>query len=144
LSNFALIFGLGAMVGLFSIGFFSEDLGGAVDNLGVRILGLGTHFFFSILVFGCLCITGLFVGAYLILFPKTVKEKYGLKIHWIVFVILGLEMLIWPPLHAFAFLWDVAPSRSFHEWFMLFAIIVWAIPTFHVLKNNAKKERDSR
>lgn len=144
LSNFALIFGLGAIVGFFGIGFFSEDLGGAVDNLGVRIMGLGTHFFFSIFVFGCLCITGLFVGAYLILFPKTVKEKFELNMHWILFVILGIIMIIWPPTHAIAFLFSVAPSRAFHEWFMLFAIIAWVVPTFHVLKNHAKKEIDSR
>lgn len=144
LSNFALIFGLGAMVGFFGIGFFSEDVSAQTNLLGVRILGLSTHFFFSIFVFGCLCITGLFVGAYMILFPKTVKEKYGLKIHWIVFVILGIEMIIWPPLHAFGYLLKLAPSQSFHEWLMLFAIIVWVIPTFHVLKNNAKKEIDLR
>jgi len=145
LSNLALLFGLGAIVGFFGIGFFSEDLGGAVDNIGLDLTGIGSHFFFSIFVFGSLCIAGLFIGAFMILFPKTIKEKYGLeKIPWAVLVICGLIMMIWPPIHAFAFIAGLAPSRAFHEWFMLFSILAWVYPTFYILRKLAKKEITSR
>ncbi len=145
LSNFALLFGLAAIVGFFGIGFFSEDLGNAVDSIGLDLTGIGSHFFFSILVFGSLCIAGLFIGGFMILFPKTIKEKFGLeKIHWAVLVIFGLIMMIWPPIHAFAFLSNLAPSRAFHEWFMLFSILTWVYPTFYILRKLAKKELASR
>lgn len=145
LSNLGLLFGLAGMVGFFGIGFFSEDLGSAVDSIGLDLSGIGSHFFFSIFVFGNLCIAGLFIGAFMILYPKTIKEKFGLeKIHWAVFVILGLLMIIWPPLHGIAFILSVAPGRSFHEWFMLFAILTWVLPVFYTLRKHAKKDTASR
>ena len=145
LSNISLFFGLGAIVGFFGIGFFSEDLGGAVDNVGLDLSGIGSHFFFSVWVFGCLCITGLFIGIFLIMYPKTIMEKYQLeKIPWATFSVLGLVMIIWPPTHAFLFLMNVAPSRAFHEWFMLFAILAWVLPVFYTLRKHTKKDLTSR
>ncbi|GAG01624.1 unnamed protein product, partial [marine sediment metagenome] len=94
LSNLGLLFGLGAMVGFFGIGFFSEDLGGAVDSIGLDLSGIGSHFFFSIWVFGCLCICGLFIGIFVVMYPKTIKERYQIeKIHWVLFSVLGLLMI---------------------------------------------------
>jgi hypothetical membrane protein len=141
LSNLGFFFALCAMVGFFGIGFFSEDVSAQTDILGYRILGLSTHYFYSIVVFGSLCICGLFIGAFLIIFPKTVKEKFKVEnIPWAAFVIFGLIMMIWPPTHAFLFLRKVAPGPSFHEWFMLFAILAWVFPIFYILRKHAKKE----
>jgi hypothetical protein len=145
LSNISLLFGLGAMVGFFGIGFFSEDLGAAVDSVGLDLTGIGSHFFFSVLVFGCLCIVGLFIGAFMVIFPRTIKERFGLgKIPWIGLVLFGLIVMIWPPIHGYAFIADLAPSRAFHEWFMLFSILFWVYPTFYILRKLAKKELASR
>ena len=145
LSNFGLLFGLGAMVGFFGIGFFSEDLGNAVDSIGLDLSGIGSHFFFSIWVFACLCICGLFIGIFVVMYPKTIKEKYQLeKVHWAVFSTLGLLMIIWPPTHAFLFLAGAPPSRAFHEWFMLFAILAWVLPVFYILRKHTKKKAITR
>jgi len=141
LSNLGLIFGLGAMVGFFGIGFFSEDLGDAVDSIGLDLSGIGSHFFFSVWVFGCLCISGLFIGIYMTMYPKTIKEKYQIeKIHWVVFSVFGLVMIFWPPTHAFLFLAGAPPSRAFHEWFMLFAVLAWVYPVFYILRKHAIKD----
>ena len=70
--------------------------------------------------------------------------KLILGILWAVLVICGLIMMIWPPIHAFAFIANLAPSRAFHEWFMLFSILAWVYPTFYILRKLAKKEIASR
>jgi hypothetical protein len=52
----------------------------------------------------------------------------GVKIPWILIVIIGLEMTIWPLIHSIGFIFSLPPSPQFHEWFMLFALMAWLYP----------------
>ncbi|MBN1800131.1 MAG: hypothetical protein JW891_01410 [Candidatus Lokiarchaeota archaeon] len=50
------------------------------------------------------------------------------KIPPFIFVLLGLEMMIWPTIHGIGFVSNWPPSQPFHEWFMLFAMLTWDCP----------------
>ncbi|MBN1801720.1 MAG: DUF998 domain-containing protein, partial [Candidatus Lokiarchaeota archaeon] len=111
LTNLGLFFGLLSMVGFFGIGFFSEDTSRELSRFNVEIFGLSTHMFFSIVVFACLILTGLFMGAYLVIFPKFTASNIDRKIPPYIFVLLGLEMMIWPTIHGIGFVSNWPPSQ---------------------------------
>ncbi|MHA1251587.1 MAG: hypothetical protein ACTSRP_16465 [Candidatus Helarchaeota archaeon] len=139
LNNAAFICGLSAMVGFFGIGFFSEDVSDALSQFDIEILGLSTHMFFSYLVFGSLCFTGVFMGFYMLLFSDSLNRKTNVEIPKIFYFILGIEMIIWPTFHGISYLIDLPPSKSFHEWFMLFAIFSWVLPIFIIIYVHASR-----
>ncbi len=140
LTNLGLFCGLLSMLGFFGIGFFSEDTSRELSQIDVEIFGFPTHMFFAILVFGNLVLTGIFMGIYLIIFPKYTSSIFEKRIPPFVLVLLGLEMIIWPTLHAIGFVRNCPPSRPFHEWFMLFAILSWCVPLFSLLLSKARTE----
>ncbi|MHA1285046.1 MAG: hypothetical protein ACTSQP_21300 [Promethearchaeota archaeon] len=147
LNNAAFLCGLSAMVGFFGIGFFSEDVSSALNQFDIKILGFSTHMFFSYMVFGSLCFTGIFMGLYILLFSDSLKNKTNVEIPKILYFIIGIEMIIWPTFHGIGYLIDLPPSKSFHEWFMLFAIFFWVLPIFtliyiHAGRNINKKNKD--
>ena len=136
-----------ALIGFAGIGFFSEDLSAHIcDYYGINPFE-GTflknfHYFFSIVVFAGFIFSGFFIGLYYIFFSKSVAQKLKVEKYWFVFIFLGLEMLIWPPIHGVSFIIGLPPSEPFHEWFMLFSIFAWIIPTLTLLLRQIIKTSD--
>ncbi|MFX1275498.1 MAG: hypothetical protein ACFFBP_06485 [Promethearchaeota archaeon] len=141
LINIGFFFMVVGILGWFWVGFYSEDEGRLLAQYGILMFGMNYHRFFSMVVFGGFVIAGIFIGLFFILYPKTVRKIIDLKLPWIVLVILGLEMVIWPTLHMMFFL---LTEEQFHEWFMMFALMVWLYPVGCVaikMINNDLKSR---
>ncbi|TFF98468.1 MAG: DUF998 domain-containing protein [Promethearchaeota archaeon] len=149
LSNFGLLSMFIALIGFAGIGFFSEDLSAHIcDYYGFNPFD-GTifknfHYFFSIVVFAGFIFSGFFIGAYYILFPKSTAQKLKIEKYWYIFILIGLEMLIWPTIHAVSFIIGLPPSEPFHEWFMLITIFIWIIPTLLLLLRQIVQTSEGR
>ncbi len=153
LSNFALVSMFIALIGFAGIGFFSEDLSAHIcDYYGINpfedTVFKNFHYFFSIVVFTGFIFSGFFIGLYFIFFSKSIAEKLELEKYWGLFIIIGLEMLIWPPIHGVSFILELPPSEPFHEWFMLFSIFAWIIPSLllllrRILRRSERKQGKS-
>lgn len=138
LSNMGLVFIAIALIGFAGIGFFSEDLSAHISDYYDFNPFEGTflknfHYFFSIVVFAGFIFSGFFIGAYFIIFSKSVANKLKVDKYWAIIILIGLEMLIWPPIHGVSFIFELPPSEPFHEWFMLFSIFSWIIPVLILL-----------
>ncbi|MFX1275499.1 MAG: hypothetical protein ACFFBP_06490 [Promethearchaeota archaeon] len=131
------------IIGWFWVGFFSEDEGRLLAPYGFQILGQDLHMIFSIVVFGGMVVAGVFIGIFFILYPKTVLKIIDVKLPWILLVILGLEMVIWPPLHAILFIISNG-QLPFHEWFMFFALLAWLYPIGYGTLQMLKKDLAER
>jgi len=113
---------IGAL-GLFSVGLFSED----------RDIPPGSHYFFSIVVFGGFC-----SGAFWYGLVSVLNKSYVPKI-------LGFFMLVGPITSVLLFVIKPAPfTAPALEWVMLFCIFFWIIPVgiyiLKLIKENEKKE----
>ncbi|MFX0100402.1 MAG: DUF998 domain-containing protein [Candidatus Hodarchaeota archaeon] len=122
--NFFMIVGI---IGLFGIGFFSEDRSAWFkDEYGIE----GLHGTFSAIVFGGLVVGGLILGFFIIFY----HNKF---IHLIIRIPLGIWMMVvplWCSINFLSYRYDlgidppVPPSVSYWEWMMLFSIMAWLIP----------------
>ncbi len=144
LINVGFLFMIIGLIGWFWVGFFSEDEGRLLEKFGIVILGLNFHEFFSLVVFGGFVFAGIFIGLFFMLYPKTTVDTIRVKIPWILIVILGLVMMIWPLFHGAGFLLGWLPSRQFHEWFMLFALMAWLYPIGCIAIKMINNELSSR
>jgi len=133
LSSYALLFMLVGLIGLFGIGFFSEDRSNILEPWGVSI---GLHGPFSYVVFGGLVIAGIFAGFVVFLYKSSIPR------------ILGIYMIFIPAIPALCFLGIIsAPdprpewwTSPFWEWMLLFAIVVWLVPSGLVVIQEANKQ----
>ena len=107
LSGLGFFFMIMGTFGFFMIGLFSEDRTGP----------LGLHSLFSPVVFAGLVISSLFYGL-LILFYRTEISK-----------LIGLYMAIVPFITGLLMLKYYTPL---YEWIMLFSLLIWMVPVFHI------------
>lgn len=137
LASYALLFMLMGLIGLFGIGFFSEDRSNILEPWGISI---GLHGPFSYVVFGGLVIAGIFAGFVVFLYKTSIPR------------ILGLYMIFIPAIPALCFLgiiprpdptmvWWTSP---FWEWMLLFAILVWLLPAGLAVILEANKQLTPR
>jgi hypothetical membrane protein len=129
LASYALFFMLVGLIGLFGIGFFSEDRSRILEPWGVQI---GLHGPFSYVVFGGLILAGIFGGFLLFIY------------HPPIYKLMGLYMVFIPPIPAILFIIGYAPSAPYWEWMMLFAIMGWLIPAGLVSIKRALDDLKSR
>lgn len=133
LASYALLFMLIGLIGLFGIGFFSEDRSNILEPWGVSI---GLHGPFSYIVFGGLTAAGICAGFVVFLYKTSIPR------------ILGIYMIFIPIIPALCFLgiiprpdpsmvWWTAP---FWEWMLLFAILIWLVPSGLVVIQEANKQ----
>ena len=134
-TSFFMIIGL---IGLYGIGFFSEDRSNILEPYGISI---GLHGPFSYVVFGGLVVAGIFGGLLMFIYSFAIFKNTLFKI---LGTLMGLYMIIVPPIPAYLFITGAAPSMPYWEWMLLFAIMGWLIPAGALVTTDATKILKSR
>ncbi len=121
------------LIGFFGIGLFSEDRSNILEPYGINF---GLHGTFSFVVFGGLVLAGITAGILLFIYRSFIFKNQIFKI---VGAIVGLYMILIPPIPAYLFLTGAEPSMPYWEWMMLFAIMGWLIPAGFLVIKDAKR-----
>jgi len=140
LSNIAFITMFIGIIGLWGLGFFSEDVSMALESTVWP--GFYSHSFFAFYLFPFIAIGGFFIGLVFILNYSLINELFGLELPKIITVLLGFVMMVLTPLFSAIFLinWQITvivpPSAPFWEWMFLFSVLIWlfAISLFSLNK----------
>lgn len=118
-SSFLLITMLIGMFGIFSAGWFNEDVGIAL----YPFIGYDLHEVFTVVEFVGTATGSLFIGIVLVRFPEGINEMFGYdKMSKKVPVLLGLVMIFLTPVLCILFLLGFPPSEPFWEWMLMFSI----------------------
>ena len=128
LSNLALITYLIGLIGFFGVGFFSEDVADFLQistNGAVSIAGYDLHDFFTVVVFGFLALSGVFIGIIFILYSSLSEDLFKVKIPKSLIIISAIEMIFLPITLSFVFLTYWWP---FIEWMAMLSLFGWIIP----------------
>ena len=140
LGNIAFITMLIGIIGLWGLGFFSEDVSMALESTVWP--GFYSHSFFAFYLFPFIAIGGFFIGLVFFSNYSLILELFKLKIPKIVLILLGFVMMVLTPIFSAIFLinWQITiivpPSAPFWEWMFLFSVLIWlfAISLFSLNK----------
>ena len=103
LGTLGLIVGL---MGLFGLGLFSKD----------RTTELHLHANFAIVCFIGIISGGFFIGLTILFYPKIFSR------------VLGIYMIVIPPIPFFLLMFGQPPLSPIYEWIMISSIFIWLIP----------------
>ncbi len=133
LGNIAFISMLIGIIGLWGLGFFSEDVSMALEETVWP--GFFSHSFFAFYLFPFIAIGGFFIGLIFLLNYSLINELFGIEFPIYVTILLAIIMMVLSPLFSAIFLinWQIAvivpPSAPFWEWIFLFSVIFWLSAT---------------
>jgi len=136
------------IIGMFSLGFVSEDVGFYLKQAGVFPVDL--HTYFTIYLFPFLGFAGFVIGLICVLQARQILSLFDLKVSRAFPIILGLEMMILPLISCSIFLVNllapvvvIPPSTPFYEWMYLFSLLIWLVPLALITLRHARKAQAS-
>ncbi|TFF98469.1 MAG: hypothetical protein EU541_06805, partial [Promethearchaeota archaeon] len=148
LSNLGFIAMIFALIGFMGVGFFSENLNTHLSGYyGINpfkwTIFESFHMFFAHTFFISILFSGIFIGIYFLLFPKSVAKIFRVEKYWIIFILLGIEMLGSPIINSVIFILSINLSEQFYEWIIFFIILSWLIPLLIILLRSLTDKTNS-
>ncbi len=129
LSNLAFIAMFIGIIGLWGLGFFSEDVS---IYLELTVWpGFYSHMFFAFYLFPFIALGGFFIGLVFILNYSLINDIFGLKTPKIITILLAIVMMVLTPIFSAIFMLGltgilvIPPSPPFWEWLFLFSVLFW-------------------
>ncbi|NHI91742.1 MAG: hypothetical protein EAX96_04500 [Candidatus Lokiarchaeota archaeon] len=135
------------IIGVFSLGFVSEDVGFYLKQAGASPVDL--HTIFTIFFFPFLAFSGIFTGLICIIYSENVQTLFNINVPKALVIILGLEMVILPQVFCTIFLVNlispiviIPPSTPFYEWMFLISLLTWLVALALITLRHINKELD--
>jgi hypothetical protein len=113
LGTLGLLLGL---IGLFSLGLFSKD----------RTTEFNLHAIFALICFIGIVSGGFFVGLVIVFFPTIISK------------VLGIYMIIIPPITFIIFTFGQPPLSPIWEWIMVLSFCGWLLPLNLIISKQTK------
>lgn len=137
LGNLAVFLMLIGAIGMFLLGFFSEDVGIMVSYNGFPV---NLHEFFTYVLFPFLSFAAIPVGILCLAYSSRMLKLFNLEWPRVLLILVGIYLLIVPQMMCAFFVLEFFPSAPFWEWMYMFSTMAWIIPVAILTLRHANQE----